>query len=360
MQFKVGMLGVALSLLAGLVTVATRQIQAASSADPVAAERSLVLGTYKFGACDDCEPHFGPAGFDSYAAWLGTDQLKYAQDNIGESYWEFFEQGWPGSFQQWREWKAAAPGRRLVLAVPFFVDAEPGDSAARISACARGDYDDHYAALAANLQAASLGDSILRIAWEAHQDWAPWSYYLNPDDWRTCWRRVAQTVKQVTPTLVTNWNVGDDAGGERSYMREAVELRGIDNFYPGDDVVDEIGIDTYGAPQVTDWGAFFGNDVGSLGWLVQFAEQHGKPVSIPEWGLWDNKEKNAVDGSRDDSWYIERMYEWMTDPTNRVAWAAYFDVNLGQSTNHQLQPDWNDGTVFPQASERFRELFGAL
>jgi hypothetical protein len=317
----------------------------------------LVLGTYKFGACADCEPHFGPAGFDSYAAWLNNDQLKYAQDNTGDDYWARFEQGWIGSFEQWQKWKEAAPGRRLVLAVPFFAREEPGDDRSRIAACARGGYDGHYAALARNLEAENLGDSILRIAWEANQDWAPWSYHLNPDDWRACWRRVAQTMKAVTPTLLTNWNVSADGAGA-TYMREAVELRGFDNFYPGDDVVDEIGIDFYGAPQIRDWDLVFSDQVGTLGWFVALAKQHGKPLSVPEWGLWDNAAKDWQYGSRDDPVYIEQMFFWLTDPANGVAWASYFDVNVDAETQHQLQPRWGGGTVFPKASARFRELFG--
>lgn len=317
----------------------------------------LVLGTYKFGACLDCEPRFGPAGFDAYAEWLRNPWLRYAQDNTGDSYWELFERGWPGSFMQWRAWKEAAPGRRLVLAVPLFADEAPGTNAERIAACARGEYDAHYTALATNLQAANLGDSILRIAWEANQDWGAWSYHFNPNDWRACWRRAAQAVKQVAPTLQTNWNVSADGAGA-TYMRDALDLRGFDNFYPGDDVVDEIGVDFYGAPQITDWRTVFSDEVGRLGWFVRLAKEHGKPLSVPEWGLWDNATLSWDDGSRDDAMYIEKMHGWLTDPAHGVAWASYFDVNLDNNTKHQLQPDWADGTVFPKASARFRELFG--
>lgn len=340
---------IAVVVAVGLVTEAYRQERVPTG--------HLVLGTYKFGACDDCEPHLGPAGFDSYASWLNNGQLKYAQDNTGNTYWELFERGWPGSFAAWREWKKADSGRRLVLAVPFFVEAEPGADGDRIAACAGGVFDSHYAALASNLVAADLGDSIVRIAWEANQDWAPWSYHLNPADWRTCWRRVAQTMKAVAPNLRTNWNVSADGAGA-PYMRNAVELRGFDNFYPGDDVVDEIGIDFYGAPQISEWDVVLGDDVGMLGWFVRLAAERGKPLSVPEWGLWDNTDKDWVYGSRDNPVYIEKMFAWLTDPANRVAWASYFDVDVDDQTRHQLQPAWADGTVFPRSSARFRELFG--
>lgn len=319
----------------------------------------LVLGVHKFGACIDCSDDLGPNGVDAYARWLGGDRVLYAEDNVGDTYWEYFEQGWPDSFRQWQEWKAENAGRRVVLGVPFYVDAEPGTDHERIAACARGAYDAHYVALGTNLVSAGLGDSILRIAWEAHGTWAPWSYRNNIDDWRACWRRVATTLTGVAPDLRMNWNVGDDNGGNRSDMIDSINERGFDNFYPGDDVVDEIGIDSYDIPKIVDYDAHFGDHVGSLGWFARTAREHAKPLSFPEWGLWDSTTLDTVDGSRDDVVYIERMFAWMDDPANGVVWAAYFDVNVDASTAHQLQPNWAEGTVFPRASERFRQLFGA-
>ena len=319
----------------------------------------LTLGTYKYGACVECSPELGPSGIDAYARWLGTNRLLYAEDNLGDTYWEFFEKGWPDSFRQWSAWKAQNPARRLVLAVPFFVKEQAGSNPDRIAACARGEYDAHYAAMARNLREAGLDDSILRIGWEAQGDWATWSYRNNPADWRACWRHIAEAAKREAPTLRTNWNVGDDIGGTRTDMRDSVAIAGFDAFYPGNDVVDEIGIDTYETPHVKDYGVFFNNDIGNLGWFAQQAKRLGKPLSFPEWGLWDSQKLDRPDGSRDDPTYIERMYAWMTDPSNNVAWAAYFDVNPDSSSYHQLQSDWQSGTVFPRASARFRQLFGA-
>jgi hypothetical protein len=317
----------------------------------------LTLGTYKYGACDTCGPTQGPAGVDSYASWLGSAQVVYAEDNVGNTTWDFFEQGWPGSFAQWKKWHDAVAARRLVLAVPFFVNSEPGTDHDRIATCARGAFNAHYRALGANLRDAGLGDTVVRIAWEAQGDWSQWSYAKNPTDWRACWRQVALSLKQEAPTLRTNWNVGNDTGG-RTDMRDAVAVAGFDNFYPGSDVVDEIGIDTYSVPQVRNYTDLFSNGIGKLGWFVQLSGLLGKPLSFPEWGLWDNAQLSRGDGSRDDPVFIQRMYDFMTDPAHHVTWAAYFDINV-DGDMHQLQPDWDKGTIFPQASKRFAELFGS-
>jgi hypothetical protein len=338
-------------VVVGLVVLVTALVGTSAPA-------RLSLGVYKFGACIDCPGHLGPPGWESYARWLDTEQLVLAQDNLGDTYWDLYEQGWPDSFRQWARWRQGDRDRRLVLAVPMFVSEEPGTDRERIAACAAGRYDHHYRAMARNLRAAGLGDSILRIAWEAHGTWNQHSYRNNPQDWRTCWRRIATSAKSEAPTLRTNWNVGDDIGGTRTDMRDSVALAGFDNFYPGDDVVDEIGIDSYATPQITDYAAFFDDDIGNLGWFVRIAREHDKPLSFPEWGLWDHRTLDRPDGSRDDPVYIERMYAFMTDPDNRVAWASYFDVNVDAEAYHQLQPNWDSGTVFPRASARFRALFG--
>lgn len=329
---------------------------------PSSGGSGLRLGVFKDGACalaDPCAARNGPAGNDQYAAWLGRTMM-VGEDNAGDesggNTWTYFENGWPDSFSQWRAWKQRVPGRQLALAVPMFLQFEPGDNTQQLTACAQGAYDARYRALASNLADNGLGDTIMRIGWEAHFDGAmPWSYFHNPTDWKPCWRRIATQMKSVAPDLVMNWNMGD---GEA--MRAAVNLRGFDNFYPGDDVVDELGIDTYDVNGLNqDYDAYFGTGVGGLGWWVQQAAARNKRISFPEWGLWDNRTLTFGGGSRDDVGYIERMHAFMTDPANRVSWAAYFDYNVGDYPMHQLQPGWGSGTVFPNASARFRQLFGA-
>jgi len=134
---------------------------------------------------------------------------------------------------------------------------------------------------------------------------------------------------------------------------------GYASFYPGNDVVDEIGIDAYNVPQVRNYTDYFSTDVGKLGWFAELSRILGKPLSFPEWGLWDNAQLSRSDGSRDDPMFIQKMYEWMNDPAHHVSWAAYFDINVDTGSMHQLQPDWDRGTIYPQASKRFAELFGS-
>ncbi|MGD9527745.1 MAG: glycosyl hydrolase [Pseudonocardia sp.] len=75
--------------------------------------------------------------------------------------------------------------------------------------------------------------------------------------------------------------------------------------YPGDDVVDIIGMDTYDQPQGATFDTFVSEDYG-LQDHVDFATQRGKPISFPEWGLLRNG---------DNPEYIRRMAEWIQTPT---------------------------------------------
>ena len=64
------------------------------------------------------------------------------------------------------------------------------------------------------------------------------------------------------------------------------------DYYPGDAFVDIIGIDTYdalpGNPTYASpgarWTALYAQPSG-LGQVMTFAQAHGKPLRVPEWGL---------------------------------------------------------------------------
>ena len=120
--------------------------------------------------------------------------------------------------------------------------------------------------------------------------------------------------------------------------------------YPGDDVVDYIGLDlydvswaggTYPYPVPCDdacrldhqkkaWASF---QAPALANFLKFSKLHGKPLSVPEWGLIDNKP--GLPGGGDNPYYIGRMLDFILNPDNNVAYASYFDVDTSEN-NMQL------------------------
>ena len=79
-----------------------------------------------------------------------------------------------------------------------------------------------------------------------------------------------------------------------------------DLAYPGDDVVDYIGLDVYDFKQEGSveerWTTFYLKAPFGLEWHRDFAVKHGKLMSYPEWG---------VGNSGDNPFFIQRMHDWL-------------------------------------------------
>ncbi len=222
--------------------------------------------------------------------------------------WSSWEHPWflsgPGTSadEDWQAWKQA-PGvrRQLIITVGFVPQPElAGDW---LDACASGAYDQHAANLAHNLVAAGLGDSVIRLAHEANDDASPFAI---PTDaagqakWAQCWHHEAAAMKSVPGAqLLLDWCVN-------AYWRP-LPLAG---WYPGDDVVDIIGIDAYDSglrdysSQPAGWTHLVTQTNGIAG-LTAFAAAHGKPLSVPEWGL--EPSGSPWYGMGDDPMYVNGM-----------------------------------------------------
>ncbi len=140
-----------------------------------------------------------------------------------------------------------------------------------------------------------------------------------------------------------------------------------EKYYPGDAFVDYVGVDVYDLHggvypypkncneacreqlQTRAWDeAIFGGPRG-LGYWTEFAAQHDKPVSLPEWALWDRFDRT---GGADNPLFIEFMHDYITRPSNNVAYANYFNLNSEQG-EHSLTKS------FPNGAQTFLKLFGS-
>ncbi len=177
---------------------------------------------------------------------------------------------------------------RLVYGVPLLPTDVEGVS---IQAGAAGDYNDYFRNLADNLVKAGQEDAVLRVGWEFNLESWKWASD-DAESWKAFYRNVVETMRSVDGAKFEfDWNVN---GGPNKYDAA--------NYYPGDDVVDYVGVDAYdvsGAAypypddcdsacyvkaQKKAWDvSIYGGDRGLQYWS-QFAKDHGKPLSIPEWG----------------------------------------------------------------------------
>ncbi|WP_369130684.1 glycoside hydrolase family 26 protein [Modestobacter roseus] len=286
-----------------------------------------------------------PEAVQGYEEWLGR-RVELAVDFSSREDWRDISR----PQYQFDAWEGLP--YRLVLGIAML----PDEVDASLEAGARGEYDEYFQTLAEGLVDAGQEDAILRIGWEFNLPSWVWSSE-DEDTWVAYWRRIVDVMRSVDGEQFRfDWNVNN--GPSRI---DAVD------YYPGDEYVDYVGVDAYdvtGAvypiPDDCDQACadalrreawrdeIYGGERGLRFWS-EFAAQHDKQLSLPEWGVW---ERNDGIGGGDNPYYIEQMAEFIADPENRVGYQAYFENANSQGTHELLGDD------FPRARERYLELFG--
>jgi hypothetical protein len=215
----------------------------------------------------------------------------------------------------WKRW-ATAPGthRQLIISQSMFPSRLMGSE--WLQAGASGAYEKHARALARHLVAAGLGHSVIRLGAEANLASAPWAITTDSRSlslWRKFWRQTVLAMRSVH--------------GARFQFDWCINARDrpirLTKWYPGNDVVDIIGIDAYDsgvALGLNRWSEIYNRPDGIRD-VLHFAGTHGKPMSFPEWGLL-NREPPTLGGG-DDHAYINGIARIVR--RKRVAYQSYFD-----------------------------------
>lgn len=284
-----------------------------------------------------------PASIDEFQEWLGCD-VEYVVEFAARGTWDKIAN--PGYLvEQWRD-----DPRTLVLSIGLL----PTQEEASMQAGARGEYNEYFVSLAESLVAGGRPDALIRLGWEFNLEGSNWRTD-DPEVFREFWRQTVDALRSVNgQRFQFIWNPG------RSGV-DAVP------YYPGDDVVDYIGIDVYdatGAPgtypyplfcdeacklerQITAWNdEIYGGETG-LAYYSRFARERGKQVMIPEWGLWERDDGNS---GGENLYFLRQMYNFLYEPANNVVMHAYFEWDAGQG-DHRLMD------TFLEAGDLFRELF---
>jgi hypothetical protein len=232
-------------------------------------------------------------------------------------------------------------GRRTGLsqAVPMLMQDGSGTT---LRAGARGEYDRHFRDLGALLVAHGHADAFLRIGWEFNGDWYPWAAKDDPAAWKAYFRRIVAALRSVPgQRFRIVWN---PAQGEQRIAP--------DRLYPGDDVVDVIGLDFYNQS----WGPGAGDPAArwenlrtmpyGLDWLARFGREHRKPVALPEWGTGTRPDGH---GGGDDPLFVAGVARWIA--ANDVAYHVYWDYDAGD-----FNGELSSGRQ-PRAAAAFRRAF---
>jgi hypothetical protein len=84
------------------------------------------------------------------------------------------------------------------------------------------------------------------------------------------------------------------------------------------------------------------------------ARAHGKPLSVSEWGLSHNTSDPL---SRDNPFFINKMFEFFRDNAKDIAYEAYFNcgrpLGTGSAGGYRLAPN----TSSPLAKARYQALW---
>ncbi|MFF5974114.1 glycoside hydrolase family 26 protein [Streptomyces sp. NPDC012769] len=247
--------------------------------------------------------------------WLGGAPLTVGHTYLPGDRWSNIE-GHPALFEPWARWKEERPGRLFVLNVPLLDRNEEGLGDAEVRAGLRrgaaGEFDRHFRTLGERLVEHRLAEAVLVLGWEMNGTTYAHRCGPDPERWKAYWRRVVSVLREVP--------------GQR-FRFDFTPSRGTDavawpRCYPGDDVVDIVGLDAYDQPE----GLSFEEQVTEpygLAFHARFAAAHGKPVSFPEWGLFRNGDNPAyVRGMLD--WFARHrpVYQTFTDYCPHGVWAC--------------------------------------
>jgi hypothetical protein len=253
-------------------------------------------------------------------------------------------QAW--SVEQWKEY--GPPGARYIIGMPILWTGTPSswgalDPSYSVADVLAGDYDTQInAALTA---IASLDPhAIVRLGWEMNGGWMPWgTSYISATQFIALFQHDAVLVHN--HGLLTDWNPDIFHGWGRD----------VTMFYPGDSYVDVVGPDVYAQAWVpagevnptepTEWdtiltqGALFvapgtGGNYQGLEWYVGYASLHGKPLLLPEVGLWTPTTVIPGEGGTgDDPTFIADIAAWAAaNEVQIVLWAYGSEALFSSAT----------------------------
>jgi hypothetical protein len=268
----------------------------ALAATPVQANPLMYV--YKGAGCD------GKDRLPRYQGVMGR-KLDGVSDFFSAESWPQMQSGAQWALTCWQNQPV-----RLALGLPLIV------KGGTLSSAAAGEYDGEFRKIAEQLVAKGRADTIVRLGWEFNGNWYPWAAEKDPVSFVGAFRHVVGVLRSVPGQhfrIVWNPSLGSGTIAPQT-------------LWPGDDVVDLIGIDIYNQswrPQDADpamrWQGYLTANYG-LNWLAAFATAHRKPIVVPEWGTGTRPDGH---GYGDDPLFIHNMAAWMR--RHRVAYEGYWD-----------------------------------
>jgi len=282
-------------------------------------------------------PGSSAANAEAFAAWRGAPVDVVVDWPARQTWDDIVNPTW--IFDAWKD----TPYIKALGVAPV----PEGDSSATMAGCAAGDYNDKWVQFGQNFVNNGMGDSIIRLGWEFNGNWYKWGGG-DPATYAECWRQIVTTTRTVAPDLVWDWTVNR---GVSAGMADASQA------YPGDEYVDIVGIDSYdmwpGVNNDQTWEEHYSGDFGLQYW-ANFAAEHGKKVSTPEWGVYPGSAQAGHNGG-DNALYIDKMIDFFTDMGADLAYEAYFNEDASYYAGAIFEPTQN-----PNAADTYKARIAAI
>ena len=254
---------------------------------------------------------------DVYGTWMGRSSWT----DLAKGNWLWAEEsGIP-------KWRHEHYDRAIDVGVPLIPTDSGHDMDSLLREAISGKQDSTYESLGHCLAQYGTRTVFARLWWEFNMPPAR----EDPKLFIAAWRRAVPLIRQgfrkaaaKGQTLQIVWCTNAGAPDPEP-------------FYPGDDVVDIIGSDTYGwvwgnaDPSVQQMLAHILDDPYTLKWQADFANRHKKPTCLGEWANVGKKGDKADDGhgAGDCPEYIDAIYDWAKTCQYGCRYVCYFNLPDG-------------------------------
>jgi Glycosyl hydrolase family 26 len=230
----------------------------------------------------------------------------------------------------------------------------PNGGHADMGACASGTHNQDWRNFGAELVANHRGASVVRLGWEFNGTFMPW-WGENTQTYVDCFRNAALNIRASDPQVVIDWTINSHGTPSQACGGTST------NCYPGDDVVDIVGIDNYdqgpSAASKADFDTIAAAPDG-LSWILAFAQQHKKKLSVGEWGVAPGSQWNTAG---ENPQFIQWMHDWFAAHAGDIAYEAYFNTCTSDDLQSNLFRPVGSGCVRQNtnAASVYQRLWGA-
>jgi len=308
-------------------------------AGPASAQSAWPGQTNRSGVNGD--PIIDRASVEAFGDWRGRP-MGVAVVYTNRSDWNAMTRGSGWVFDNF----SGFPGQ-LVISQGLVPDGHSSD----LAACGTGQFDSYFRDFGSLMVRAGRADSIVRLGWEFNGDWFAWGA-ANTQQWIACYRRAALAIRAANPAAVFDWTI--NSKGTPGHLCGGTST----NCYPGDDVVDIVGIDNYDmGPSAANEQQF--NDIADakdgLNWLLAFARAHGKRFAVGEWGVAPN---SAYNQTGDNDQFVLWMHQWFQNHAADLAYESYFNHCSADVGSNLYRSGGKGCPQNPRAGNMYVNLFG--